>query len=131
MPKQVTFRIAPQDFANENLLKQQIAEAAKLNIQQINAYQILRQSLDAHNRNIWIQLQVNVFVNEPFEDAFAFDAPLQNVSNLETTKICNIPKSKDFFPVAKERAMPAGLFPMQWMVRKWRWRILFFNFVKF
>jgi len=96
MPIQVTIRISPQDFANENLLQQHIANAVNLKPGQINAYQILRQSLDARSRNIVYQLQVNVFVDEPFEDAFAFDAPLQNVENAK--------------PVLIAGAGPAGLF---------------------
>lgn len=96
MPKQLTIRISPQDFATENLLKQHIANAVNLKPEQINAYQILRQSLDARNRNIFYQLQINVFIDEPFEDAFAFDAPLQNVSDAK--------------PVLIAGAGPAGLF---------------------
>lgn len=96
MPKQVTIRISPQDFANENLLKKHLANSLNLKTKEINAYQILRHSLDARSRNIVLQLQVNVFVDEPFEDAFAFDAPLQDVSNAE--------------PVLIAGAGPAGLF---------------------
>ena len=96
MPKQVTIRISPQDFANENLLKQHIANAVNLKPEKISAYQILRQSLDARNRNIFYQLQINVFAGEPFVDAFTFDAPLQNVSNAK--------------PVLIAGAGPAGLF---------------------
>ncbi len=96
MPKQITIRISPQDFVQETVLKRQLAQTAGVKPEQINAYQILRQSLDARNRNIVYQLQVNVFVNEPFEDAFAFDAPLQNVENSK--------------PVLIAGAGPAGLF---------------------
>lgn len=96
MPKQVTIRISPQDFSNEAILKSYLAQNLKIRPDEINAYQILRQSLDARNRNIVYQLQVNVFVNEPFEDAFAFEAPLQNVSNAR--------------PVLIAGAGPAGLF---------------------
>lgn len=96
MPKQVTIRISPQDFANENLLKKHLANFLNLKTKQINAYQILRHSLDARSRNIVLQLQVNVFVDEPFKDAFAFDAPLQDVSNAK--------------PVLIAGAGPAGLF---------------------
>lgn len=96
MPKQVTIRISPQDFANENLLKKHLANSLNLKTKEINAYQILRHSLDARSRNIVLQLQVNVFVGEPFEDAFAFDAPLQDVSNAR--------------PVLIAGAGPAGLF---------------------
>ncbi len=96
MPKQVTIRISPQDFAQENLLKIQLAQAVGIKPEQINAYQILRQSLDARSRNIVVQLQVNVFIGEPFEDAFYFEAPLQNVSSGK--------------PVLIAGAGPAGLF---------------------
>jgi uncharacterized FAD-dependent dehydrogenase len=96
MPKQITIRISPQDFAQETVLKRQLAQIVGVKPEQINAYQILRQSLDARNRNIIYQLQVNVFVNEPFEDAFAFEPKLQNVSSSK--------------PVLIAGAGPAGLF---------------------
>ena len=96
MPRQVTIRISPQDFSNENTLKNYLAQAIKAKPNEINAYQILRQSLDARSRNIVYQLQVNVFIGEEFKDAFAFDAPLQNVSNAK--------------PVLIAGAGPAGLF---------------------
>lgn len=96
MPKQISIRISPQDFSNEIILKKQLAQAIKVSPSEINAYQILRQSLDARNRNIFYQLQVNVFVNEPFIDAFAFEPKLQNVENSK--------------PVLIAGAGPAGLF---------------------
>ena len=96
MPKQITIRISPEDFAQENVFKKHLANSLNLKTKEINAYQILRQSLDARNRNIVYQIQVNVFVGEPFEDAFAFDAPLQNVENAK--------------PVLIAGAGPAGLF---------------------
>jgi len=96
MPKQLTIRISPQDFSNENLLKKQLAESIGVKSEQLNAYQILRQSLDARNRNIVYQLQVNVFVDEPFEDAFKFEPELKNVENAQ--------------PVLIAGAGPAGLF---------------------
>ncbi|MFV0304578.1 MAG: FAD-dependent monooxygenase, partial [Moheibacter sp.] len=96
MPKQISIRISPQDFSNEIILKKQLAQAIKVSPSEINAYQILRQSLDARNRNIFYQLQVNIFVNEPFIDAFAFEPKLQNVENAK--------------PVLIAGAGPAGLF---------------------
>ena len=96
MPKQISIRISPQDFSNEKTLKKQLAQAVGVKPEQINAYQILRQSLDARNRNILYQLQVNVFVNEPFSDAFAFEPELKNARNAK--------------PVLIAGAGPAGLF---------------------
>ncbi len=109
MPKQITIRISPQDFVQETVLKRQLAQTAGVKPEQINAYQILRQSLDARNRNIVYQLQVNVFVNEPFEDAFAFDAPLQNVSNAKPVLIAGAGSAGLF---AALRLIEAGLKPV-------------------
>ena len=96
MPQNVTIRISPSEAANENILKQRLASAAKTKPENINAYQIVRRSLDARSRNIVAQLQANVFINEEFEDAFAFYPKLQNVSNTHEVYIAG--------------AGPAGLF---------------------
>ena len=79
MPQNVTIRISPTEAANEKLLKQRLASAVKTKPENINAYQIIRRSLDARSRNIIAQLQVNVFINEEFSDAFEFHPNLQNV----------------------------------------------------
>ena len=81
MPQNVTIRISPTEAANEKILKQRLASAVKTKPENINAYQIIRRSLDARSRNIIAQLQVNVFINEEFSDAFEFQPNLQNVEN--------------------------------------------------
>ncbi|WP_322970859.1 NAD(P)/FAD-dependent oxidoreductase [Faecalibacter sp. LW9] len=96
MPQNVTIRISPAEAANETILIQRLAAAAKTRPQNINAYQIIRRSLDARSRNIVAQLQVNVFINEEFYDAFEFHPNLQNVANAPEVYIAG--------------AGPAGLF---------------------
>lgn len=96
MPQNVTIRISPAEAANEKALKQRLAVAAKTKPENINAYQIIRRSLDARSRNIVTQLQVNVFINEAFSDAFEFHPNLQNVENKHEVYIAG--------------AGPAGLF---------------------
>lgn len=96
MPQKVEIRIAPKDAADEKRLKQSLADKLGIKAERINAYQILRRSLDARSRNILVQMQVNVFVEEAFEDAFAFEPRLQNVVNAEQVLIAG--------------AGPAGLF---------------------
>ncbi len=96
MAQNITLRIPPAEAADEIILKARIAQAVKAPINKINAYQIIRSSLDARSRNIVLQLQINVFVDEVFVDAFAFSPNLQNVSNAQ--------------PVYIAGAGPAGLF---------------------
>lgn len=96
MPQNVTIRLSPNEAANEKILKQRLADAAKTKPENINAYQIIRRSLDARSRNIVNQLQANVFIGEEFYDAFEFNPNLQNVANAQEVYIAG--------------AGPAGLF---------------------
>lgn len=96
MPQTLTLRLPLVEEANETILKQRIAEAASTTVAKLNAYQILRRSLDARSRNIVVQLQVQVFIDEPFVDAFAFEPKLQNVRDAQEVYIIG--------------AGPAGLF---------------------
>ncbi len=96
MPQNVTIRLSPNEAANEKILLDRLAAAVKTSPKNINAYQILRRSLDARSRNIVSQLQVNVFINEEFFDAFDFHPNLQNVENAPEIYIAG--------------AGPAGLF---------------------
>jgi uncharacterized FAD-dependent dehydrogenase len=81
MPQQVTLRITPAEAANEQMIRRHAA--AKLNIaaSRINAAQVLRQSVDARGSTVMMQMLVNVFVEEVFEDAFAFEPRLQKVEH--------------------------------------------------
>ena len=96
MPQTITLRISPEDAANDAAIKQHIADELKISIERITAFQILRKSIDARKRMVIIQLQLNVFVEEVFEDAFAFEPQLKNVTNAP--------------PVLIAGAGPAGLF---------------------
>ena len=96
MPQTLTLRLPLAEEANEIILKQRIAEAAKTTVAKLNAYQILRRSLDARSRNIVVQLHVQVFIEEPFVDAFAFEPKLQDVRDAHEVYIIG--------------AGPAGLF---------------------
>ncbi len=96
MPQKVEIRITAREADNEQIIKQNLASKLGVKADKINAYQILRRSLDARGKNILVQMQVNVFVDEAFENAFAFEPKLQNVANAT--------------PVLIAGAGPAGLF---------------------
>lgn len=81
MPKQLSLRLPLQDASQDKTIKLHVAAALKIKSESVNAIQILRRSIDARGRNIFIQLQLNIFVNEPFVDAFSFYPKLENVSN--------------------------------------------------
>lgn len=64
-------RILPEQAASEQSLKQYIGREKGLDVRTINAIRILKRSIDARQRTIYINLTIRVFVNEtPSEDEF-------------------------------------------------------------
>ena len=64
-------RILPEQAASEQSLKQYIGREKGLDVRTINAIRILKRSIDARQRTIYINLTIRVFVNEtPSEDDF-------------------------------------------------------------
>ena len=64
-------RVLPETAANEQRLKTYIAEEKGLDAKRMNAVRILRRSIDARQRTIYVNLSVRVYVGEvPDEDGF-------------------------------------------------------------
>lgn len=64
-------RILPEQAACEQSLKQYIGREKGLDVRTINAIRILKRSIDARQRTIYVNLTIRVFVNEtPSEEEF-------------------------------------------------------------
>lgn len=64
-------RILPEQAASEQSLKQYISREKGLDVRSINAIRILKRSIDARQRTIYVNLTIRVFVNEtPSEEEF-------------------------------------------------------------
>jgi len=96
MPQQIQLRLSPQEAGQVHLIRKAAANKLQVHPNRITATQVVRRSIDARGSHITMQLQVNVFVEEPFEDAFAFEPKLQNVTGKK--------------PVLIAGAGPAGLY---------------------
>lgn len=104
MPQNITLRLSPSDAAQDTVLKFHAAARLQIRQDRINALQVVRRSIDARGSQIMMQLQVNVFVEEPFTDAFAFSPQLQNVTGRK--------------PVLIAGAGPAGLYAALQLIEK-------------
>ena len=64
-------RILPEQAASDQSLKQYISREKGLDVRTINAIRILKRSIDARQRTIYVNLTIRVFVNEtPSEEEF-------------------------------------------------------------
>lgn len=68
MQKIISLRLLPAEAADEQFIKQSIARAESLDPATVKGYTILKQSIDARGKQSWIQLSVNAFIDEPFQE---------------------------------------------------------------
>ena len=71
MIKEIQTRVTPQVAATESLLKNHLAEEYAIDRRTITATRILKRSIDARHRSIFVNLKVRVYINEqPSDDEF-------------------------------------------------------------
>ena len=81
MTNEYQLRVLPQVAANTEQLRKYIAEEQGLALGALKAVRILKRSIDARQRTIFVNLKVRVYVNElPTEDEFEH-VDYQDVSN--------------------------------------------------
>lgn len=79
MTNEYQLRVLPEMAANEQQLKEYLAEEKGLKLREITAIRILKRSIDARQRTIFVNLKVRVYINEmPKEDEYEH-TPYQNV----------------------------------------------------
>ena len=72
MNKELSLRVVPQVAANEQQLIRFIAREQGISEGNITAIRILKRSIDARQRTVYVQLKVRVFIDEqPGEEEFA------------------------------------------------------------
>lgn len=71
MIKEIQLRILPEEAANEQALKTVLSRELALSVKDIHAVRILKRSIDARQRTIFVNLKVQVFIEEdPTEPAY-------------------------------------------------------------
>lgn len=71
MIQELQLRVLPQIAANEQNLKRFIADEKGFDVRTINHVRMLRRSIDARQRTIFVNLKVRVYINEmPQDDAY-------------------------------------------------------------
>lgn len=71
MTQEYQLRILPEIAANEQRLKEYISKEKGLNLRDITATRILKRSIDARQRTIFVNLKVRAYINEmPKDDEY-------------------------------------------------------------
>ncbi len=96
MIKEISIRILPQQAATENGIKDFLGREYALNKNEIQAVRILKRSIDARKRQVFINLTVRIYINEQPQDDLFTPISYGDVSDRQ--------------PVVVVGAGPAGLF---------------------
>lgn len=81
MINEYQIRVLPEQAANEQSLKQYIGWEKGIDIRTIHAIRILKRSIDARQRTIFINLKIRVFINEEPTETEYIPTEYKNVSD--------------------------------------------------
>lgn len=79
MQQKISLKVLPAEAADDTDLKNLLAQASGVLASSITGYTILKKSIDARGRQIWINLTVNVCIDEPYQPAHLVPLLLQQV----------------------------------------------------
>lgn len=80
MINEYQIRVLPEQAANEQSLKQYIGREKGIDIRTIHAIRILKRSIDARQRTIFINLKIRMFINEEPTETEYIPTEYKNVS---------------------------------------------------
>src|SRR6187399_576974 len=66
MKKQLTLKVKPSEAADDNYLKKIVAVEADCKVSDITGYTVLRKSIDARSRQVFVNLSIEVLIKEPY-----------------------------------------------------------------
>lgn len=70
----------PSEAENEDAIKNYIASSEAIQPDQISGFNILKRSIDARSRQVWINLTLQAFINEPYQQRRIVNLEFKNVS---------------------------------------------------
>lgn len=66
MQQKISLKLLPSEAVDESIIKKIIANTSGKKFSAISGYHILKRSIDARAKKVWINLTVNAFIDEPF-----------------------------------------------------------------
>src|SRR6187549_1705228 len=105
MKKQLTLKVKPSEAADDNYLKKIVAVETGCKASDITGYTILRKSIDARSRQVYVNLSIETFIKEPYHHRLFNKINFGDVSHAEK-KVIII------------GAGPAGLFAALQLIEK-------------
>ena len=66
MQQKISFKLLPSEASDESVIKKMIAGTCGKKENSITGFHLLKKSIDARAKTVWVNLTVNAFIDEPF-----------------------------------------------------------------
>ena len=87
MQKKLSLKVLPSEAADPAAMQTILARASGTDAERITGYQIIKQSIDARGRQVWLQLTLLLFIEEPVSPLALVPLQLRNVANAPRTVV--------------------------------------------
>ena len=67
MQQKFSLKLLPSEAADERKIRKTLSETSGKKIEEISGFHVLKKSIDARGKTVWVNLTVNAFINVPFE----------------------------------------------------------------
>src|SRR5574338_1134182 len=67
MQKIISLKLLPSEAADDAIIKNHIAQTTATKKSSVSGFIIVKRSIDARGRQVWINLSVQAFIDEPFQ----------------------------------------------------------------
>ncbi len=80
MQQNISLRLLPHEAADEKIIRERLVQSLPKNESGITGFYILKQSIDARSKQVWINLTLKAFIEEPFHKRAAGKIFFRDVS---------------------------------------------------
>lgn len=81
MIKTVTLKLKPEEVIDDSIISSYIQSTLGIKNDALTGFQLIKKSIDARSKQIWINLSVDVFIDEPFQPQKPVAARFKNCKN--------------------------------------------------
>ena len=81
MQQKISLKLLPGDAADNASIIESIAKSSGKKNHEITGFHLLKKSIDARSKTVWVNLMVNAFINEPYHQRTLQTFAFKDVSN--------------------------------------------------